>query len=783
LEKITEADLEARIAAILKSNLPFLDSKAIRHQMRFSLRLGGKQIKIDGKAGAATGRLDILLIQDDRPLVVLELKRPGSELREDDRAQGLSYARLLEPMAPLVVVSNGSETNIYATYDGKPWTPSSPQERSIDALLKTSAQLARADQQDAIATLLGPTSSAARSIISCVSETTIAELTGDWNDRLLPFAKNLSFPRIATSWIAQELDRGKRFVIIAGAPLSGKSNVLRELQKFYANSQKAAVLFIEGSSTRHGVIRTVADALSRVFDWNVSPEAARNWLARMSRQGLFRLIVAIDDCDPEAMAADLDGLASNAFGLDVRIVLTCDLGAVQQLTRNNRQHTRIGRISSVAELESLNDQEFDGALAALHSARIEFMPGARLCDEYRNPWVLRAVAADAADEEEFLDNSVSAAIPSLPGLQLMLLANLRLEDDETLRVLYAAFARALSDDVSERSLAMGLIRLTHGFVCRRETLLNYLSESELVAAFARGEFKSVLLPEGKRVITAQMPELAAAELSKQLGINLANEMTVGAREAADKLTSVCQSLPLGDVIGAQAIVHAAEQAGSIPAQLFAALLERPPRLETLTPGTRLSIILSKNQVVNVEVDSDCKLVMIGPNGMRQKLEDDPDAAEEAPIADIMPWMILSYVGAVPLAAIDGHNKFVGFLEPAILITVAKCPVVLRLPSRFELDGINTHHLPEHGSIACHNDGVIEPITLALIQAVVRDRDLAAFVVSDAIETKSVPFLARLHIAFKTVATFKDEGRRNWARKMLKEQIDPHFLLTPLAHGN
>ena len=40
----------------------------------------------------------------------LELKRPGSLLTTDDDEQGLSYARMLHPRPPLVVVTNGQAT-------------------------------------------------------------------------------------------------------------------------------------------------------------------------------------------------------------------------------------------------------------------------------------------------------------------------------------------------------------------------------------------------------------------------------------------------------------------------------------------------------------------------------------------------------------------------------------------------------------------------------------------------------------------------------------------------
>jgi hypothetical protein len=780
-ENLTEADLEARIAAILKAELPFLSPGAIRHQLRFSVRLGGKQIEIDGKVGAAAiGRLDILLIQDNCPIAVLELKRPGTDLHEDDRAQGQSYARLLDPMAPLVIVSNGAETRIYRTYNGTPWKPSNPEEETVEALLEKCAQLALHDQQKAIATLLGPTSTAARSIINGVSEATIADLTGEWDDRRRPFGNSMSFARTATMRIAEDLDRGKRIVILSGAPLAGKSNVLRELWKHYTNSDRAALLFIEGSSIRHGVLRSLADALSRDLDWQVSPEDARNWLLRMSKQGLFRFILAIDDCDPETMAEELDNLSSNAFGLGVRIVLTCDLGAVRELTQRKSQLTRLGRLSSVRELEPLDDEEFNAALAVLHDVRIDFMHGAQLCDEYRNPWVLRAIAADAAGDEKYYDTSVSAAIPSLPGLMLMEFASQRLRDDDELRARHAGFARAVLDGVSKKDATLSLVRLTHRFVSLRKALLLHLTEGELADALGRGEFKSVLLPEGERVVTVQMPELIAAELSRQLSSTIAKEATNDPKRTADELTSICQGLPLGDVIGAQAIVEASLAVGHIPGQLITALLERPPRLEAFNPGSRFRLAISEDRAVDIEVDSERRLWMIGPHGLRQELDDGPDAEENPLIVDIMPWMILSYMGAMRIAAFD-QDKMVGWLEPAILIAVAKCPTVLRLPSRYALDGIHTHHHPQHGSIACHSDGVIEPITLALIQAILRDRESGEYLVFDAIESNSVPFLARLDTAFKTVAGFQDADRRNWARQVLKEQITPHFRLTPFAH--
>jgi len=89
---------------------------------------------------------------------VLELKRPDLALSDDDRRQGLSYARLLEPMAPLTIVSNGEQTQVFQTYDGAEWKPESPDATALEQLIRNATRMGAQDIQNAIATLLGPES-------------------------------------------------------------------------------------------------------------------------------------------------------------------------------------------------------------------------------------------------------------------------------------------------------------------------------------------------------------------------------------------------------------------------------------------------------------------------------------------------------------------------------------------------------------------------------------------------------------------------------------------------
>src|SRR5690349_10992238 len=106
----TEGDLEAEIHAALKLAFPWLPPGSIQHQTTFSFSFGGKRIEVDGAiTDKAKARADILLHYNKQPLAVLELKRASVPLDAEDEEQGLSYARVLHPAPPLVVVTNGTD--------------------------------------------------------------------------------------------------------------------------------------------------------------------------------------------------------------------------------------------------------------------------------------------------------------------------------------------------------------------------------------------------------------------------------------------------------------------------------------------------------------------------------------------------------------------------------------------------------------------------------------------------------------------------------------------------
>lgn len=102
-----EATLESRLDKVLTSVFPTFKQVKIEHQRSFSIKFGHHNVVIDGKAPfnrPSRAILDILLTIEGENVILLELKREGLALGEEDVSQGISYARLVHPMPPLTLI-------------------------------------------------------------------------------------------------------------------------------------------------------------------------------------------------------------------------------------------------------------------------------------------------------------------------------------------------------------------------------------------------------------------------------------------------------------------------------------------------------------------------------------------------------------------------------------------------------------------------------------------------------------------------------------------------------
>lgn len=98
---------------------------------------------------------DIVISVKGQPLAVLELKRNGIPISSDDVEQGLSYARMLNPMPPLVVVTNGTDIRLLETYSGEDWNPPTASDAEFAKLVQAASRAAAVDTKRAVEVLPG----------------------------------------------------------------------------------------------------------------------------------------------------------------------------------------------------------------------------------------------------------------------------------------------------------------------------------------------------------------------------------------------------------------------------------------------------------------------------------------------------------------------------------------------------------------------------------------------------------------------------------------------------
>jgi hypothetical protein len=180
----------------------------------------GRTVLDAGFADYVEGRADIIVYQRDVALAVLELKREGLPLTQDDEVQGRSYALLVQ--APILVITNGVETRIYQTHNMELLAGTSIDATEIARRFEAAANAARTGMSSAVGKLLG--TDLAAPAIAALTAVELDELTGDWTagER---FVRDFIVPRRATNELKVALREGKnKVVVVSGPPLSGKSS-------------------------------------------------------------------------------------------------------------------------------------------------------------------------------------------------------------------------------------------------------------------------------------------------------------------------------------------------------------------------------------------------------------------------------------------------------------------------------------------------------------------------------------------------------------------------------
>ncbi|WP_416759379.1 hypothetical protein ACNI65_21955 [Roseateles sp. So40a] len=780
----TESDLEAAIHGAIALAFPWLPSGAVRHQTSFSFTFGGRRIMVgDQEREWVKGRSDVILYSGNDPLAVLELKREGIELTEDDDAQGLSYARLLTAMPPLVVVTNGKDIRFIETYTGKPWLPTQASEQAFHQLIASASKLAAADLKNAVETLMGLVPTVWMQAIRAVSDQTLEEICTAEEHLQSPFARDFLIPRDVTESLEKALLAGEKLVLVDGHPLCGKSNVLRELCVRTSESENLAALYVEASSGS-GILQAVADALSRELHWDLTVHEVRAWLRRLSQSAEpeRRLVLVIDGLDPSDTSSRemIEVLTSTAFGAGLGIVASLDDTAADALTQklNARANSTIGRRAVRMRVEALSNVEFTRAVELLSSRRIQIMKGAEYSLELREPWILRSLVSTAQEQLGEAPEGAFAGIPPLLSLDLIRRARTRFSDPE-LRRIFRAVARAVQAEASDRKRPKPLIlRSLQAYSIRRAVLLSHIDVHDLRWLSEHGLAKQSISDASDAVISIRLPELLASELAIVLAEQLTETAQQDAGKAAAWLASMANCLHLGDVVAAQAVLDAVGTNGKLPYDVIDSLLSTPPTRGAPAVGRSVLTLDPDGVLIEMTVLEGGRMLVVKEGKQRViQLEDDASGLEYEHLEQ---WLILSHLAGVPFIA--ENEDAAGRLDHELALVVGSADVVLRRPGGSpDVVAVPTHDVPSVGSMVCSAAGIVEAITFSIFQLFMRQEPTVDQWIDEAIARQSTSLLCRVDIALRQVAQSADQSLKHWAEQTRVNRIAPALANFPGLH--
>ena len=114
MKLLTEEDVKIKVVIPFLKKLGFQEDE-LYFEKTFKLYLGRFTYKVNTEEQyqEAEGRLDILVKRNNKNLFIVEVKNPSQYIHEKDIEQATSYAKLLHPVAPFVILTNGKDYKIY----------------------------------------------------------------------------------------------------------------------------------------------------------------------------------------------------------------------------------------------------------------------------------------------------------------------------------------------------------------------------------------------------------------------------------------------------------------------------------------------------------------------------------------------------------------------------------------------------------------------------------------------------------------------------------------------
>lgn len=329
---LNEEDLKVRLLAGLLADMGVTPDE-LKLEKAFSLKFG--------KARKTTVRSDVLCSRGGSNLFVIELKSPDHEITPEDVDQGVSYARLVHPIAPYVILTNGRTTRVFDTIRKDDLTGKKLQ-RQAELSLDEEVRL----RYDELQSFVGYSRANLRTFSAAQVAEGMQRLREESDGREKKYLPSVFVSRTR---LAEEFERFLKqsdpcFAII-GEPGVGKTNSICNLAESF--TERGLALFYDGTELSKGISQTIQEDFCWFFSAQAStPQVIRRLSGLAGGEGTVIFVDAVDEVDAPNFVNELgDLLAKLCDCASVKVCVACKDTEWPRFLRHRGTRTRVAELT------------------------------------------------------------------------------------------------------------------------------------------------------------------------------------------------------------------------------------------------------------------------------------------------------------------------------------------------------------------------------------------------------------------------------------------------------
>lgn len=753
---INEITLESRIDNLLKTVFPTFNKVDVVHQSAFTLKFGHHIISIDGnspKRNYARAISDVLIKVKDINTILLELKKEGLKINQDDIEQGLSYARLIHPMPPITLITNGKDHFFYDTYS-KELIKNPPTDfEAIQNIIDSAFNLALADKKNVIDVLMHNDSEIVMQLLNNLSHEKFELLKGPVTNLTKPIAKEFIIDREIVDEIKETI-KAKNVVGIIGSAFSGKTNILYQ---FFEKSSAAdcGVLYIDCNDLNYSIFQQLANNFSKSLEFSVTKDQVRTWIiASLPKDKSSQMIVVFDNLSENIngeLKSDLIELIDLFKGTHNTILFSSDVLSFTNIATvtNRSTNTIIGSVATTIEIHNLTNKEYEIAcdkLRATNNALIQH--GGHKTNEYREPRTLRYISAIYHNEEEIEENQV-VMIPAIPDFSLINAITHSLFYTPSIRDLFKRYTEAfIKDESNRKSLPKLSIAASGNGAILLDTAKNTLG-TDITQLLSSGIVTQREFSDTGQVLFPKTPELLSYYSIDLIKKKVESENNVD--DAYTTFIDLCTPLPYNDIVGAEVLSRIARNENTnLFRSLVGKLLSDAPKKELIGKGTK--VLGFFEDIGHITIDFN---VNMNEGGF---------------ITNFLPYVILSQFVSQPflLGTTEEEPDITPYLQLVREVGSNHTPMIrmYALPFR-DMQSLSTHDFRKFGEFVSGTEGIIEPIVQSIYKVFHLAPEIIETLYKEAIRNNNLQLLWRIYLAIRNEINSTDTSIEEKAREFMK----------------